>query len=100
MIWVSSTEIFYLIYTNLFICEKSPLWKVFPSPIPVHYGTIIKFQGETTTHSLQNVGSPPQPSTELAPMGWAQSSITSTFWASVVQGSGVGKSEYNDCLRV
>jgi len=29
---------FYLLYTNISISEKSPLWKVFSSHIPVLYG--------------------------------------------------------------
>jgi len=35
--WAYHPQNFYLIYTNLSVSEKSPLWKVFSSHIPVHY---------------------------------------------------------------
>src|SRR6218665_250798 len=42
---------FYLIYTNLSISAKSPLWKVFSPHISLHYKIIIIFHGDPTPKS-------------------------------------------------
>jgi len=51
------TPEFYLVYTNLSISEKSPLWKVFLSHILVHYR--IGYNNiffETSRSPFQNLG--------------------------------------------